>query len=49
MATVEYYDENVFRAATSVMKLGKISGFKPQELSNTVSTRLIFHHNKIKS
>ncbi len=36
-ATVEYYDEAVFKAAASELTLSKSRSFKPQELSNTVS------------
>ena len=35
-ATVEYFDEAVFKAAASELTLNKSHSFKPQELSNTV-------------
>lgn len=35
-ATVEYFDEEVYRAAASELTLRKSRSFKPQELSNTV-------------
>lgn len=35
-ATVEFFDEEVFKAAASELSLRKSSSFKPQELSNTV-------------
>ena len=37
MATVEYFNEDVYRAAASELTLRKSQSFKPQELSNTVS------------
>jgi len=35
-ATVEYFDESVYKAAASELTLRKSRSFKPQELSNTV-------------
>lgn len=35
-ATVEYFDEAVFKVAASELTLSKSPSFKPQELSNTV-------------
>jgi hypothetical protein len=35
---MEYFDEEVYKAAASELTLRKSRSFKPQELSNTVST-----------
>jgi len=37
-ASVEYFDEEVFRTATSEISSRDASSFKPQEMSNTIWT-----------